>query len=221
MLRNHIWGRAIMSVSKLAAATAKVSPRRLSPEASRHAALEAARLLLIETGPQAVTLKAVATRIGRTHANLLHHFGSASGLQRALAEYLTKGICANIGAAVPQVQGGQMPPQRLADLIFDSFDREGAGALASWMLLSGNEDALNPVVDTIHALVDEIAESGHESTQLHELTLELVLLALGDSLMGGPMSQSLGLSREAGREIAGRRLEQSLAEWHARKSGQE
>ena len=44
-------------------------PRRLSPEASRMAALEAARGLLLEAGPQAVTLKAVAGQIGRTHAN--------------------------------------------------------------------------------------------------------------------------------------------------------
>jgi AcrR family transcriptional regulator len=53
--------------------------KRLSPEESRDAALEAARALLLEAGPQAVTLKAVAARIGRTHANLLHHFGSAAG----------------------------------------------------------------------------------------------------------------------------------------------
>jgi AcrR family transcriptional regulator len=114
-------------------------PRRLSPEASRLAALEAARELLIETGPQAVTLKAVAGRIGRTHANLLHHFGSASGLQRDLAEYLTNGVCITIGQAIHQMREGMMSPRQLADLIFDSFDREGAGALASWMLLSGNE----------------------------------------------------------------------------------
>ncbi len=183
------------------------------------AALEAARQLLIETGPQAVTLKAVAGRIGRTHANLLHHFGSASGLQRDLAEYLTKGICVTIAEAIQRMQGGEMSPRQLADLIFDSFDREGAGALASWMLLSGNEDALNPVVEAIHALVDDIAADGHQNTGLHELTLELVLLALGDALMGGPLSASLGLSRETGREIAGRRLAQSFAEWQARMQG--
>ncbi len=194
----------------------RVRPRRLTPEASRLAALEAARLLLIETGPQSVTLKAVSMRIGRTHANLLHHFGSASGLQRDLAEYLTKAICVTIADAVARMQGGEMLPRQLADLIFDSFDKEGAGALASWMLLSGNEDALNPIVDTIHKLVDEIADEGYQNTQLHELTMELVLLALGDSLLGGPLSQSLGLPREAGRDIAGRRLEQSLTEWQAR-----
>ncbi|MFK5036981.1 TetR family transcriptional regulator, partial [Klebsiella pneumoniae] len=42
--------------------------KRLSPEESREAALDAARALLVEHGPQAVTLKAVAARIGRTHA---------------------------------------------------------------------------------------------------------------------------------------------------------
>ncbi len=193
-------------------------PRRLTPEASRLAALEAARELLIETGPQAVTLKAVAGRIGRTHANLLHHFGSASGLQRDLAEYLTNGVCVTIGKAIYQMRDGTMSPRQLADLIFDSFDREGAGALASWMLLSGNEDALNPVVEAIHRLVDEIAEDGHADSSLHELTLELVLIALGDALMGGPLSASLGLPRETGREIAGRKLAASFAEWQARLS---
>ena len=67
-----------------------VTRKRLSPEESRLAALEAARGLLIETGPQSVTLKAVGARIGRTHANLLHHFGSAAGLQKALAGHLAR-----------------------------------------------------------------------------------------------------------------------------------
>lgn len=191
-------------------------PRRLSPEASRLAALEAARELLIETGPQAVTLKAVAGRIGRTHANLLHHFGSASGLQRDLARYLGNNICATIGEAIFQMRDGAMSPRQLTDLIFDSFDSGGAGALASWMLLSGNEDALNPIVEAIHKLVDEIADEGHADLGLHELTLEMVLLGLGDALMGGPLSASLGLPREAAREMAGRRLANNFAEWQAR-----
>ena len=74
--------------------------KRLSPEESRTAALEAARGLLIETGPQSVTLKAVAQRIGRTHANLLHHFGSASGLQKSLAAHLATTVCETIKDAV-------------------------------------------------------------------------------------------------------------------------
>lgn len=196
-------------------------PRRLSPEASRTAALEAARNLLLEAGPQAVTLKAVAGRIGRTHANLLHHFGSASGLQRDLAGYLGNNICATIGEAIIQMRGGAVTPRELADLIFDSFDKEGAGALASWMLLSGNEDALDPIVEAVHNLVDQIAYDGHADIGLHELTLEMVLLGLGDALMGGPLSASLGLPRETAREIAGRRLAANFAEWQARMAANE
>lgn len=184
-----------------------IARRRLSPEASRDAALDAARDLLIEAGPQAVTLKAVATRIGRTHANLLHHFGSASGLQKALAERMATTITATIGAAVLRVRDGDHDPREIVDLTFDAFDREGAGALASWMILSGNDDALDPILDAIHALVDRL---GHENAlsgmPLADETLQLVLMALGDSLLGGAMAKALRLPRERARELAVRSL---------------
>jgi AcrR family transcriptional regulator len=72
---------------------------RLKPEESRAAALEAARRLLIDHGPHAVTLKAVAAEIGKTHANLLHHFGSAAGLQAALAGLISDRVCAGFAEA--------------------------------------------------------------------------------------------------------------------------
>ena len=186
-----------------------IAKRRLSPEASRSVALKAARELLIEAGPQAVTLKAVAGRIGRTHANLLHHFGSASGLQKALAENLAETITAKIGAAVMKSRSGEGNPREVVDLTFDAFDKEGAGALASWMILSGNEDALDPILEAIHRLVDELGE-GHQDVAIHEDTLALVLMALGDALLGGPMASALGLSREKAREIATEQLVRSM-----------
>ncbi len=134
--------------------------KRLSPEESRIAALEAARGLLIEAGPQAVTLKAVAARIGRTHANLLHHFGSASGLQKALAGHLAATICATIREAVIASRSGIGCPRDVVDL-----DEYGSDAQR------GN-------------------------------TLALVLVALGDALMGGPLAQALDLPRDAAREKA-------------------
>jgi AcrR family transcriptional regulator len=187
---------------------AAAARRRLSPEESREAALDAARALLMEMGPQAVTLKAVAARIGRTHANLLHHFGSAAGLQRALIAHLADTITAKIGAAVLRSREGDQNPREVVDLTFDAFDREGAGALASWMILSGNEDALDPILEAIHRLVDELATDSHfsESHSLHEETLSLVLMALGDALLGAPMARALGLPREKARELAARML---------------
>ena len=174
--------------------------KRLSQVESRNAALLAARELLIELGPQAVTLKAVAVRIGRTHANVLHHFGSASGLQKALASHLADTICATIRDAVIASRTGQGSARQVVDLVFDAFDREGAGPLASWMLLTGNEDALDPIIDAIHALVDDLHDYG--SGALRDVTLALVLLALGDSQLGGRLTGSLQLPRAAARTMA-------------------
>jgi len=179
--------------------------KRLTPEESRTAALAAARALLIEAGPQAVTLKAVAGRIGRTHANLLHHFGSASGLQKELARSLAESVCETIGTAVRKARAGEGDAREIVDHTFDAFDKQGAGALASWMILTGNEDALDPIVETIHDLVDQLGE-GHKDLPMHEKTLGLVLWALGDALLGGPLAKSLGLPRETAREMATREL---------------
>jgi AcrR family transcriptional regulator len=174
--------------------------------------LEAARQLLIETGPQSVTLKAVSARIGRTHANLLHHFGSASGLQKALAGYLAGSVCETIVDAVRATRAGIGSPREVVDLTFDAFDKEGGGALASWMLLSGNEDALDPIVETIHELVHELAPEHcpDEPLVMHRDTLMLVLLALGDALMGQQLTRSLSLPREQAREMAEKMLADSL-----------
>ncbi|MDT9598579.1 TetR family transcriptional regulator [Sphingosinicella rhizophila] len=178
---------------------------RLTQEESRAAALDAARDLLIEAGPQAVTLKAVAARIGRTHANLLHHFGTAAGLQGALARMIAERVTLEIGRAVELARQGQADPREIVDRTFDAFAREGAGALAAWMMLSGNRDALNPVLDAIHGLVDQLRE-GHEDRPIRAVTLWLVLAALGDSLLGAPMAEALGLERGTARELATRQL---------------
>ena len=178
---------------------------RLTPQESQAAALEAARRLLIERGPQAVTLKAVAAEIGKTHANLLHHFGSAAGLQAALAALISDRVCAGIREAVLRSRAGEVDPIAVVDGTFDAFGKEGAGALAAWMILSGNRDALNPILESIDQMVDQLVE-GYEDRPVHETTLWLVLIAIGDSLLGGPMAEALGLPRDKAREVARRQL---------------
>jgi AcrR family transcriptional regulator len=178
---------------------------RLTPEESRSAALAAARRLLIEQGPQAVTLKAVAAEIGRTHANLLHHFGSAAGLQGELARSIADSVNGSIAEAVDRARAGQTDARVIVDQCFDAFGKEGAGALAAWMILSGNRDALNPILDSIRSLVAQLS-LGHDPHHVAESTLSLVLNALGDSLLGLPIVEALGLPRDAARELAAQRL---------------
>ena len=186
-----------------------ISRKRLSPEESRSAAIEAARRLLLADGPQAVTLKAVAAEVGRTHANLLHHFGSAAGLQGALARAIADSVTSTIAEAVERARAGEADARDIVDMVFDVFDREGAGALAAWMILTGNRDALNPILDSLRSLVAQLSV-GHEEHHVAESTLSLVLGALGDSLLGAPIAGALRLSRDTARELAAERLRQRL-----------
>ena len=188
--------------------------KRLSPEESRATALQAARKLLIEAGPQAVTLKAVGARVGRTHANLLHHFGSAAGLQRDLAVHLTNTVCETVAEAIRASRAGLGSPREVVDLAFDAFEREGGGALVSWMLATGHEDAIEPLIDTIHGMVDDLhpEEGDHEETMAaHRVTHTVVLLALGQSLIGASLAKSLQLPASVARDIAEQFVTQSLA----------
>ena len=175
--------------------------RRLSPDESRAAAIAAARELLLEAGPQAVTLKAVADRVGRTHANVLHHFGSAAALQAELAKSISDSVTAGIAEAVLRARQGEADPREIVDKTFDAFGREGAGALAAWLILMGDKQALQPVLDAIHKLVDELGQ-GHENRPVQETTLWLVITALGDSLLGTLMADALGVPRDTARKVA-------------------
>jgi AcrR family transcriptional regulator len=190
-----------------------ISRKRLNSEESRSAALEAARALLLEQGPQAVTLKAVAAKVGRTHANLLHHFGSAAGLQAELALSIAERVTGSIAEAVERARAGEKDVREVVDGTFDAFDREGAGALAAWMILSGNRDALDPILNSIRGLVSQL-QVGHEEHHVPESTLWLVLAALGDSLLGKPITNALGLERDAARRIATDALRAEIAARH-------
>ncbi|MEO5973222.1 MAG: TetR family transcriptional regulator [Sphingomicrobium sp.] len=189
----------------------------MTQEESRFAALEAARRLLLLRGPQAVTLKAVAAEIGRTHANLLHHFGSAAGLQAELARSIADSVTLHIGESVERARRGETDAREIIDRTFDAFGKEGAGALAAWMILSGNRDALDPILASIRALVDQLTRE-HEQHGVPETTLSLVLAALGDSLLGAPITEALGLDRDAARELAADTLRRRLEAHHAPRS---
>ncbi|MEO6387005.1 MAG: TetR/AcrR family transcriptional regulator, partial [Croceibacterium sp.] len=114
-------------------------------------------------------------------------------------------VCDSIAEAVLATRAGIGNPREVVDLTFDAFDREGGGALASWMILSGNEDALDPIVEAIDEVVNELhpqeGEPGAQRT-MHEATLALVLMALGDALIGERLAQSMRVGRDTARERA-------------------
>ena len=191
-----------------------IKRRRLSQEESQSAAIAAARDLLLADGPQAVTLKAVAARIGRTHANLLHHFGSAAGLQGALARSIADSVTSSIAEEVESARAGKSDARAIVDRVYDAFGTNGAGALAAWMILTGNRDALDPILEAIRDLVAQLTV-GHEDHHVAETTLSLVLGAIGDALLGEAIAGSLGLSPDTVRELAADRLRMRLDAHHS------
>jgi hypothetical protein len=86
------------------------------------------------------------------------------------------------------------------------------------MILTGNRDALNPVLDSIRGLVAQLS-IGHEDHQVAETTLALVLSALGDSLLGAPFADALGLDHDTARKLASERLRARLELYHRPATG--
>jgi AcrR family transcriptional regulator len=177
---------------------------RLSTEEMRELALEAARAILIEQGPQAVTLMAVAKRINRTHANVLHHFGSAGELRRAMAEMMIRRMTAEIAAVVVRQRETEGDLRELVDMTFDAFEKQGMAALMSWMVLSGEHEGLAPMLDAVHNLIEELGE--YRGAPLRQITQLLVSAALGDGLIGGPIAAALDLPRETMRATLAHQL---------------
>ena len=175
--------------------------QRLTQDESRAAAVAAARSLLLDQGATAITLKAVAAKIGRTHANLLHHFGSVAGLHRALAEDIAVTVSASITSAIASRRQGLATERDVVDAMFDAFARDGAGELIGWIALTRQRDALKPVIDTIAAIVADFTAAG-DQRPMDKVTLGLVLLAVGDSLVGEEVAAGTGQTRDQVRQIA-------------------
>src|SRR3546814_1882367 len=58
------------------------------------------------------------------------------------------------------------------------------------------------LIAAIHRLIDGMAPDAHEKRLMHEDTLALVLMAMGDAQLGGPMAEALALPRDTARALA-------------------
>jgi len=190
-----------MSIAKLE----KPRRRRRAPDEARREAVEAARALLLSGGPTAVTLSAVAADIGVTHANLIHHFGSAAGLQSALMGSMVADLGQALETAVTRLRTDDGAPMELINAVFDAFAEGGAGRLAAWIALSGDLTHLDPVRDAVNNLVNAIAEKmgddGEARERIGSAVLFIALSAFGEALIGPPLRAMLDQPDDAGRKV--------------------
>lgn len=185
--------------------------RKRSPEEAREEALIAARELLLTGGPKAVTLTNVGRAVGMTHANVIHHFGSATELQSALMASMVADLAKALEEAVAHVRSDSAAPRQLVDIVFDAFDNGGAGLLAAWIALSQDIGHLEPVRESVKTLVRAIEERTRvrDDAAHRRVTSAVLLIALcafGDSVIGEPLREMLGRDKDAARRITARLL---------------
>jgi AcrR family transcriptional regulator len=178
---------------------------RRTPEEARSLALASARRLLLQHGPDAITLQAVAADLGMSHTNLLHHFGSAGGLHSSLMREMVSELTTAIESAVVRFRSGEGNVRDFVDIVFDAFDSGGAGQLAAWIMLSGEAQHLVPVREVVRKYMHNV-EAGDEDSQtaharISAATLLVTTAAFGDALIGDQLREMVGRERSAMRSI--------------------
>jgi AcrR family transcriptional regulator len=180
--------------------------RRRSAVEMRGQVIQAARDILAEEGPQAITLKAVALRSGVTHGNVTYHFGTVDALHTALITGIIEDLTSATAAAVADLRHGEMNARDVVDVVFDAFAIGGAGRLVVWLAATGAGHRLAPLYAMIAELVGGLAESddgrfagGADAIGLMIATL--IMPALTDSLIGTGLTAALGLEPGAVRQF--------------------
>ena len=182
---------------------------------AREEAVEAARDLLLAGGASAVTLKAVGERMGVGHANLIHHFGSAAGLQGAVMDRMVRDLAERLDAGLAEAPAN---PGRAAmlDQVFDAFGEGGAARLGAWMVMqgeAGRADAFAEVVRDQAERLAGLAGGGEEARdRARAVVMTAVYMAFADGLIGEVLTQMLGVPRDLGRGLATRAIEAVLNE---------
>ncbi|MBA15335.1 MAG: TetR family transcriptional regulator [Sphingomonas sp.] len=188
---------------------AETAPRRKrrkrSAAEAREEALAAARVLLIEGGPGAVTLANVGRAIAMSHTNVIHHFGSASGLQAALMAYMVRDLADALSDAVSGLHTDAQAPSRLVDRVFDAFGEGGAGQLAAWLALAREFDQFDGLKDAVRDLVAAVRDSaGNEAgsdERIRGLVLLIAVCAFGDAVIGPHLRPMLDQDDKALRRL--------------------
>ncbi|HET9159526.1 MAG TPA: TetR/AcrR family transcriptional regulator [Caulobacteraceae bacterium] len=174
--------------------------RRRTSEDARAEALAAARKILLGQGPEALTLKAVAAEVGVTHANLLHHFGSAGGLRTELMAKMLRDLSETLREVIGRLRAGEASMDEVVNLTFDAFDAGGASHLAAWMVLNRDTDQLEPIGEVVRELADAIRYPDHPA-EVDRAILFVTMMAFADGVVGKYLRAMLGQPNAAAREL--------------------
>lgn len=129
---------------EIAAPATKRARTRRTPQAARELILSVASRRLAEYGLAGINIADVAAESGISHATLLHHFGSAAGMQHALMQDMEDTLLRDIITALSQPDPDTAA---VCDRLFKTLATEGNARLLAWTAATAQEREVN----TTHA----------------------------------------------------------------------
>jgi hypothetical protein len=108
--------------------------------------------------------------------------------------------------AVTHLRSTDGAQRTLVDMVFDAFDKGGAGRLAAWIALTGNVPHLEAIQTAIDSLVKALADKfgGKDANSRMGVTsavLLVSLMAFGDAVIGDPLKDMLKREHAAPRKM--------------------
>lgn len=202
---------------------AKARGRKSAGEA-RRTILEAAERRLIEGGPEAIRVQAIARDLGLTDAAIHYHFGSRDGLVEALVRSAGRRLKEQVGQTTRRRKAGAVDLRALIDLIAETYGDRGYARLTAWMALAGwkvrGSGMYREPAEAIHAVRVRRAETrGAPAPALEDTLFAVALLNLvlwAEPLVGSAMRRSVGLAGDGAtasrhREWLARLLEEHVS----------
>jgi len=136
--------------------------RRTAQEA-RRLILDTAADRLAQFGIKGLNVQGVARDAGISHATLLHHFGSAEGMQQALMSDMTAALVKDILSALDGKSGDDEPD--IVRALFQTLAKGGHVKLIAWAAVTdqdfgGDTEALGGTTAQVFAeLLDVMVET--------------------------------------------------------------
>jgi AcrR family transcriptional regulator len=175
---------------------------RRSRDEARRLILEAAERLLVEGGPAAVQVRAVAERVGMTDAGVYHHFGTQQSLLVALLRHGGRRLRQAVEEAASGWAGSDDDVRSLVVAIATLY-AEGYAELAIALHAAGWSDPggglLEPVVQALQAARERAGS--HPDIDETRLAVAALHQALAlEPVYGRAFRRSAGISARAARD---------------------
>ena len=166
----------------------KKKPRlRRTPQVARELILSVASKRLAAFGLAGLNIADVAAESGISHATLLHHFGSAAGMQQALMLNMEDTLLRDIIAALSQPDPDTAA---VCDRLFKTLATEGNARLLAWAAATAQEHDAN---DHHEALFETVVRSLAARTGAADdlLAARRIVLLVATSAIGFAIAKHL------------------------------